>query len=346
MVEIATVAGPLDPGRLRWVAELYGRADPKYRRQDVLEHLFTRSPAGPGLHAFAMDGGRPVGHCAVIPMRARRGANEIGCGKLEALLLDEPYRGLRMGSGRTVARSLLDELYAFAEERGIGLLHAYAIPRIGRVIAFDPLAGVGERSRVAVLRPDRLSSLRARVGAKALGGAQSLVRSSAHAAARLGSGGASLRRPRAEDVDLVEGPPLPDGRWGIVAADAWDWYRASPLVHVLEVPGSHGCRALIQVGGSPGQPTRLIGWRPGRGGIRAAVLLLGALGRLARDQDAATLRFQPWDSPAADGMLRRACRLLGFVPRDDFTTLWVRTSDPDLAHAAAVVPTPLLYLGL
>jgi hypothetical protein len=112
----------------------------------------------------------------------------------------------------------------------------------------------------------------------------------------------------------------------------------------VELPGS--CRALIQLGGSPGDPVRLIGWRPFRGGLRPALLLLGALSRVARDEGAATLRFPPWESAAADGTLHRACRLLGFVRRDDFTTLWVRTSDPDLARVDAVVQTPLLYLGL
>jgi len=339
VVEIATGDGPLEPARMGWVADLYGRADPKYRRREILEHLFTRSPAGPGLHAFAIDDGRAVGHCAVIPMRARRGTEEIGCGKLEALLLDEPYRGLRV-EGRTVARRLLDDLYAFAEERGIGLLHAYATPRIGRVIAFEPLVGVGERSLVAVLRADRLSSLRARAAATALTRAQALAR----APLRLASGRAALRPPAAADVDLVQGRPIPDGRWSIAADDAWDWYRASPLVQVLELAGS--CRALVQLGGSPGDPVRLIGWRPFSGGLRPALLLLGALSRVARDEGAATLRFQPWESPAADGTLRRACRLLGFVRRDDFTTLWVRTSIPELARADAVVQTPLLYLGL
>ncbi len=67
MVEIVTLAGPLEPERLRWVADVYGRADPKFERTDVLEHLYTRSPAGGGLHAFALDDGRPVGHCSVVP---------------------------------------------------------------------------------------------------------------------------------------------------------------------------------------------------------------------------------------------------------------------------------------
>lgn len=347
MVEIVTAAGPLDPVRMRWVAGLYGRADPKYRRDEILEHLLTKSPAGPALHAFALDDGRPVGHCSVISMPARRGTDAFRCGKLEALFVDEPYRRRRM-DGQTVARSMLDQLYDFATQHGIDLLHAYVAPRVGNVIAFDPLV-VGEPSLVALLRGDALASTRARTAAETLGRLQSLARTSGYAAARLGSGAGSeveLRPAHAADADLVEGPPLPAGSWSVVVDDAWDWYRSSPLVRVLEITGPHGCRALIQIGGSPGEPVRLIGWRPRRSGIRAAILLLGVLGRLARNEGAATLRFQPWASPAANGTLRKACRLLGFVHRNDFTTLWVRTSDPELARADTVVPTPLLYLGL
>ena len=106
-----------------------------------------------------------------------------------------------------------------------------------------------------------------------------------------------------------------------------------------------GCRALLQVPGAPGEPVRVIGWRPARAGLVPAFLLLGAAGRLARHSAAGTLRFQPWASSAGNGTLERACRLLGFVPRRDLTTLWVRTQDPALARTDAVVPTPLLYLG-
>ena len=52
MTEILTVAG-LDDERVRWVADLYGNADPKYRDRAFLEHLLLRNPIGPSLHAFA-----------------------------------------------------------------------------------------------------------------------------------------------------------------------------------------------------------------------------------------------------------------------------------------------------
>ena len=72
------------------------------------------------------------------------------------------------------------------------------------------------------------------------------------------------------------------------------------------------------------------------------MVLLDAAARLARESGAATLRLQ---IPQPDPSLRRAARALGFVERRDLTTLWVRSADPTLARAGAVVPTASLYLG-
>lgn len=344
---MVTLEGPLEPRRLGWIAELYGRADPKYRRPEILDHLFARGPAGPSLHAFALDGGRAVGHCAVIPQRARHGTDELRCGKLEALFVEESHRGRRAGE-EPLVRALLARLYAFADERELALVHALVTPRVGRITGFTPLAGVGERTFVAVMRPRRLAVAELRSPRNALADMQAAVRGVAYALARAAARGqaeVTLRPPAAEDVDLAEGPPPPQGRWTLVAGEAWDWYRASPLLRVLQIAGPHGCRALIQVPGAAHEPLRLIGWRPVRTGLLPALLLIGAAGRVARGGGAATLRFQPWASRAGDGALGRACRQLGFVPRSDLTTLWVRCHDPELARPEAVVATPLFYLA-
>jgi hypothetical protein len=216
-------------------------------------------------------------------------------------------------------------------------VHGHATPRIGRVIRFVPLHGVGKPSWVSIVRTEARA-------AKALASGQRAVRELAGVLARP-SAKPALRPPAAEDSDLVAGTqPLP-GQWTVVLDDAWDWYRSSPLVRVLELPGPHGGRALVQVPAAPLEPVRLVGWRPRRPGLRAAFLLLAAAGRVARETGAPTLRFQAWSSEAGDGALERACGLLAFVPRADRTTLWVRARDPALARPAAVVSTPLLYLA-
>jgi GNAT superfamily N-acetyltransferase len=297
----------------------------------VLEHLFTQSPAGPALHSFALEGERPVGHCAVVPHPARRGSEELRCGKLEALWIEESHRG--RGPGEPLYRTLLDRLYALADERGFELVHGHATPRIGRVIRFEPVHGVGKPSWVSVISATSAA-------ATVLAASQRALR----ALARPGRG-ATVRAATSDDADLVRGPPVPDGRWSPVLGAAWDWYRSSPLLRVLELPGENGLRALIQVPAAPLEPVRIVGWRPRRRGLRAAIVLLAAAGRVAEQAGAPTLRFQPWPSEAGDGDLERACRLLGLVRRHDQTTLWVRARDPDFARTEAVVPSPLFYLA-
>lgn len=333
MTEILTLAGPLEPRKLAWVSDLYGRVDPKYRRTDVLEHVFTATHE-PALHSFAVDRDQPVGHCAVVPTPGRLGSDPLRAGKLEALFIEETHRGRRTGQAPVVA-TLLTRLYAFADEQGLELVHALATPEIGRVIRFTALDGVGERSHVAAASPQALPT-------RTLAATQRLLLGLEAA----GTGSRfELRLPTPGDVDLAEARSAAKGRWTVAPADAWSWYVGSPLLRVLEVAGPYASRALVQLPGSPREPFRLAGWRPERPGLRSALALLRAAGRAARESGAATFRFQPWDSPAANGALERGCRVAGFVRRPDLTTVWVRTRRPELARSDAVVPTPSLYLG-
>ena len=209
------------------------------------------------------------------------------------------------------------------------MIHGHATPRIGRVIRFTPLEPVGKPSCVSVISPKGPA-------ATVLGTAQRGLRALAR------PGDAHVREAKSDDADLVDAPPPPPGRWTPVLGDAWDWYRSSPLLRVLETADF---RALIQVPATPFEPVRIVGWRPHRPGVRTAARLLAAAARIARETRAPTLRFQPWPAEAGDGALERACRLLGFLRRADQTTLWVRARDPELARPDAVVPSPLFYLG-
>lgn len=338
-LDVVAIDGPLDTDRLGWVADLYGAVDPRYRRREFLDHLCTRGPAGPALHAFAVADGAPVAHAAVIPTPARRGNESLRAGKLEALYVAESHRGRRR-DGTAVVRLVLDALYELADARGYQVIHAFVVPRVGRTIGFTRLDGVAPPSLVALLRPSRTGT--AAAAERSLATAQLAVRAISGIGLRaLGArASAPLVRPvAADDATLLETPALSSTAWAVVADGALDWYATSPYVRVLE-PGD-GSRALVQLPGWPREPLRVAA-RDAPSGMKSAIVLLNAAARLARETGAATLRLQ---LSHRDTSLRRAARALGFVERDDLTTLWVRTADPALARADTVVPTPFLYLG-
>ncbi|MEP7335806.1 MAG: GNAT family N-acetyltransferase, partial [Actinomycetota bacterium] len=334
MVEIAAVDGPLDERTLAWVGRLYGEVDPRYHRRAFLEHLFVEGPAGPALHAFATSAGEPVGHVAVVPTPARRGAKPLRAGKLEALVVADSHRG-RGGGDVPVARTMLERLYERADAQGVELIHAYVLPPVGRVIGFTRLDGVGLPSLVAVIRPRNPAE-------RALATIQRAARMTAHAALRA-SGSRALVRPVApEDTDLLDAPAVPGDAWAIVANGALGWYERSPYVRVLELTGPDDSRGLVQLPGSPGEPLRVAAWHCPTPGTRAAIRFVVAVARLAEEHGATTLRLQ---HTRADPSLARAARALGLVRRHDLTTLWVRSHDRSLARSEAVVPTSMLYLG-
>lgn len=343
MPELLTVAGPLEPDRLSWVAELYGAVDGRYRRPDYLAHLFAAGPLGPALHAFALAEGEPVAHCAVVPMRARRARGAFRCGKVEALVVAESHRGRRTGE-QPVVLTLLDGLFAFAYEQGIELLHAFVREEVGRVFRGFAALGTGEPTLVGVTNAGTLATATMRRKGALLGVGQRVLAAPVSALGR--SARASLRQATGDDADLAETPGPPPAGWTVAGEDAWEWYCSSPFVRVLEISGPHGCRALVQLPGAPGDPLRLASWRPERPGLRSALLLTAAAAQIARGAGASTVRFQPWRGQIGDGSLGRACRLLGFVRRSDFTTLYVQSPGaPELARAEAVQSTPFLYLG-
>ena len=336
MVEFEVLEGPLDSSRLGWVADLYGAVDPKYRDLAQLEHLFLASPAGPGLHTFALDGERPVGHCAVVPMTARRDGVPLLVGKVEAFVVEAPYRGRREGAP-PLAVSLRERLYALADARGIELLHAYVRPPVGRILDLTPVRAA-PRSFVGVVRPGAVVG-RARVPATALAAMQGGMRAIARPLTRSSF---SVRSADSADRDLVQRPPPPPGTWTVCADDVWNWCREAPPLRVLATMGPDRGRALVQLPGGPGDALRVVGWRSDRPTLRNAVGVAVAAARLAHDHDAARVVYQPW--PGDHGRtLARACRMLGFVEREDFATLYVRGRDPALAQRVAT--TPLLALG-
>lgn len=328
MTELRCIRGPLDEEQLAWVAATYGQVDPNYARPEYLRHQFLENPFGWSVHVFGVADGQAVGHCCVVPFKARREGREFVAGKLEGLMVTPEFRG---SGGGGLAGRILSTLYAFAHEHGLEMLFGLGRPAVTRVLVRAGCYTVTLPVRTHILFAHPLAASagwpRAR---RAVAVGTAVVQNVATTLAPLGARGATrsfgrarLGDVRPDDAELVEAP-AETGSWTVSGKDAWDWYAASGLLRAVDVPGS---RAIVRL--APGDPNglQLVAWRAERPGLASAFLLLDALRRLARRHDLPTLRYQPW--AASDPVLERACRLLGFVRREEVELL-LHTDDPEL----------------
>jgi hypothetical protein len=349
MPELRRIMGPLDDEQLGWLAQVYGPVDAKYRSLDYVRHQFVGNPFGWAAHVFAFEGREPVGHCGVIPFRARLGTELISVGKLEALAVAPSHRGRREGGG-SVATDILTALYPFAVEAGLPLLFGLAPPPVARVHVRAGCTQLPLTAPAYVHVPNastfagQRSSLKRRVAAVALSRGQRALLASAFALSRLAAGFPSesgLQEPAGTDAELATAEVAGAG-WTVSGADAWSWYAGSGVIRALEIEGRFGSRALLRVDKSDATTVQLVAWRAQRDGLLPAILLLGAAARIARSRSAPTLRFQPWQGRGGDGSMARACRLLGFVKRPE-TDLLVYAPDSALLAASPAL-TPFFYV--
>ena len=229
------------------------------------------------------------------------------------------------------------------------MLFGLAPPRVG---AIHRRAGcrrltLEAPTYVLVTRPRTVArewSKRRRLATVGLSLGQNALVATAYTAVRLVTGAwraPAVEPPAAADADLAVAT-APDGRWTVSGADAWDWYAGSGVLRAVEVGGRYGSRAIVRLRESDAAAVQVVAWRPKRPGSLPAVLLLGALRRLARRGSAPSLRFQPWEGSGGDGSLAHACRRLGFATRGE-VELVLHSTDPALDGVEPVL-TPFFYV--
>src|SRR5581483_2764969 len=153
-VELRRLEGRLDDERLGWIARLYGPTDAKYRSLAYVRHQFAENPFGWSVNVFAVADGEPVGHCGVVPFRARLDGQPFTAGKLEALAVAPSHRGRRPDGG-SVSVDVLRALYALALATEMRVIFGLAPPRVGgiHVRAGCTLVPVDAPSLVLVTNP-------------------------------------------------------------------------------------------------------------------------------------------------------------------------------------------------
>jgi hypothetical protein len=354
VTELVLADGPLDDERLGWVAALYGQADPRWSDLRWVRHLCAEDPSGAPVHAFAIaDDGRAVGHCCVLPMATRVGAARAVSGKIEGLFIEPAHRGdvvEHVGRATPLAMAMIRALYDFAEQRGMGLLHSYSEPALGRLhrIARTLPVTVPMTVRAGVLRPAAVAAnaqtRRDRTIRRVAGTLQRAWAGTAALAARatlLRPGRADVRDPSGFPPAAMAVAPPPADRWLIDGLDAPGWYTRSPALRVVALPGVRATLALVRWPGAPGEAAQLVAADLAGGGLRHALALVGAVAAAARRAGAPQLRWMAWDGPDTEH-LDRACRLLGFLVVERELTLYCRASAPPFDDEPTPIPTPFL----
>jgi hypothetical protein len=312
-VELRSLRGQLTDEQVGWIVDLYGPVDAKYRSAQYVMHQFVENPFGWSANVFAVADGRAVGHCGVVPVRARRASDTFVAGKLEALAVDGAHRGRRADDGGSVATDILTRLYPFAVENGMELVFGLAPPPVARihVRAGCHLVPTNAPAYTSVTDVESFAgpsgTWKRRIGARGLGVLQrTLLAPFPHSY--------SLEQPQIADAGIASAVDDPAG-WTVSGADSWDWFVGSGVLRVLKL--DDGTRALVRLDESHPTTVQILSWSSRRGGLPSAFRVLAAAAELARAHDAPTLRFQPWRGGAEEAVLARACALAGFVARPE-----------------------------
>lgn len=327
--------GAVDDEGTSLIVDLYGTVDRKYADPRFVRHQFTSNPLGWSLHVFALEDGRPVGHCALIPMPARVDGTAVVSGKFEAFTVHPDHQASTLSDGRLVGLAILTELYAGAADAGFAVLHDLVPPDLGLMhrlhgahrvpVPWQTLVGVGDRRALRSFGGARAAA------ARGLARWQQSLRSSTTPFA----GRAVVREVAASD----EPPPLRDGRpscsWTIEAADMWEWLVGTRLL--VWVEERSGGRALVRLPGPAAQSAELLDWQPGRRPLAGAVATINEVARLGTGGRSVRI-----SNPRGDARLLLAAQLLGFLPAPEPLTLYVKSMGSEL-DATDVTVTPYFF---
>lgn len=334
MIEVLTHRLAVGERETNWIVDLYGGVDQKYADPEFVRHQFAGNPLGWSLHAFALDGEVPVGHCALLPLPARLGTDTVVAGKFEAFAVRPEYQSAALENGRLIGLGLLADLYARARDEGFSILHDLAAPDLGvmhrlhgaqRVpIPWRTFIGVGDRRVVGELQTRRA------LAATSLAALQSALR-------RISSAVADSAVVRmAEPTDA---PParrvVPTDAWTLDAPDIWEWLVGSGLLAWVDEPS--GGRALVRVPGPARQAAELLDWSPGSHRFTGAVAAIAEVAQLGGEGRSVRV-----GNTSDDPGLKRAARALGLVTSRRPQTLYVKTLHTDI-DASNVVVTPYFF---
>ena len=333
-LELAVRRGPLADADLDAIAATYGAVDPRYARRDFLRLLFNENPSGYSYHAFVRDGARPVGHYAIIPVRVRARGATVLSGKGEALFLDPAHRksAVATPSGEALpGLAMLNSLHERALADGIALIHSITNPGVGMILRMRgfQLLRISLDQLQFLASPPRPTKLLSRGQAARL---LSLSQRGLHAAWRAIL---PLAAPPRVEADPPAHADFHMSELAATDAAGGDSWTISRDRETLEWMKRLGRLQFVSIAGRPehfaamvrGHTREMLLWRIPPGDRRAGLAVLSRLVADSLREGARTISVPRRLVQKSGPALAFAVRALGFLPRRDSLSIYIKASD-------------------
>jgi hypothetical protein len=329
-IRIETMEGPLEPGKLRYICDLYGRnVDARYSDLEFSHRVFNCNPAGRSYHAFAFAGKEAIGCHAVIPIKVSARGREVWAGKGEALYVSPGFRPAGL--------FLVNRSYASVANRGFELLFGLTRDRVGRMLTalgFTAVPCVLEQ-QLRLNRPDDIEQLAhnklLRLSARALNAAQAIASTVVESLIPYQREQVEINHPshlRAVFATIASAGANENGRWSVsVDEESLQWCNSIGRLDVLSV-GEDASEFVAVTRGTRGGNAVVMRWNVRAGGVRRALRILQYIIEKSKLEEAAGLSLGPSVDMTGNGTLQIAAVLLGFIPWNAHPTIYVKSTDP------------------
>ncbi len=352
---LRVVRGPLTDAELESVGQTYGRVDPRYRSVGFCRTLFNQNPFGFSWHAFVSDGGTVVGHYAVIPFRVVVKGEQRVSGKGEALFLAESHRTalIHLQDGPVpVGLALICELHDHVLEQEICVLHNITSRDVGmlqRMSGFTCVKVVRDQLHL-LIDPSHFPSTRTSrakvLAARCLADLQRRASILGTAVSTWGRA-PELRVTPTRDLPAPLRTPSPAdpwslSRWGISRdAATLQWLLDLGRIEFLSIAAAPDRFAMV----SRGAVREMLQWAVPPGAWKDGLALMRSIVNRSRQEGAALVSVDRRLLDRHPDTLRSAVRLLGLVPRQYVTELYVKSGDSFFRDPDTIAFDRLFYLS-
>ncbi len=348
--------GPLSSKGFRDIGKLYGKHDQRYASESFCRHQFVDNALGFAYHAFAVTDQIPIGHCCVIPVPVRVNGSTMMTGKTESLFMKPEYRKrltIHRGRRQSIACSMVQELYGFARDYGLDVIHSLGRESTAKVHVAGgaKILTVPRRLFAYFIDEDTAKKMLPQKDEcqikKVLKEQQTRYKNSTSELlnTKLHYTRIAPGQLTTEEADAFGRTEVPDHMWTIAPSpDPANWFLRSPAIRGLRVEGDNDRLTLLFSGDNSRTWLELYDWRADHARDTTADSALCRLIELGIKEEREIVCFfdgSPYNPDAAT--MKDAATRLGFVEIDAPRLLYVFAEEKELQTADKVVFSPYFY---